>query len=116
MNKILIIFLLFGLCSCGKKKKSEKKTEHVIIKKTVSELKDFELIEDFEKHKAEFSTETFELNNHSANGGELTLFHDKKFNYIVYDFWLYGETGKLNYTYWTEKKGKINFIFLEQLK
>jgi hypothetical protein len=55
MNQILIIFLLFGLYSCRKKKKSEKKTEHIIIKKTVSELKDFELIEDFKKHKAEFS-------------------------------------------------------------
>ncbi len=116
MNKILIIFLIIGIYSCGEKQKTEKKTESVEIEKSVSELKDFELIQDFEKNKTEFGTDTFELNDHSADGGELTVFHDKNFDYIVYDFWLFGETGKLNYTYWTDKNGKINFKFVKQLK
>ncbi|WP_156875575.1 hypothetical protein [Lacinutrix venerupis] len=116
MNRILIIFLLIGFYSCGEKQKSEKKAESVEIGKSVSEIKDFELLQDFEKNKAEFGTDTFELNNHSADGGELKVFHDKNFDYIVYDFWLYGETGKLNYTYWTEKNGKMNFKFVKQLK
>ena len=116
MNKVFIIFLIIGFYSCGEKQKSEKKTESVEIEKAVSELKDFELVQDFEKNKAEFGTDTFELNDHSADGGELTVFHDKNFDYVVYDFWLFGETGKLNYTYWTEKNGKMIFIFVKQLK
>ena len=116
MNKVLIIFLIIGFYSCGEKQKSEKKTESVEVEKTVSELKGFELLQDFEKNKAEFRTDTFELNDHSADGGELTVFHDKDFDYIVLNFWLYGETGKLNYTYWTEKKGNMEFKFVKQLK
>ncbi len=116
MNKILIIFLIIGIYSCGEKQKTEKKTESIEIEKSVSELKGFELIQDFEKNKTEFGTDTFELNDHSADGGELTVFHDKNFDYIVYDFWLFGETGKLNYTYWTDKNGKMNFKFVKQLK
>jgi hypothetical protein len=116
MNKVLIICLIIGLYSCGEKQKSEKKTEIVEVEKTVFELKDFEFLQDFEKNKAEFGTDTFELNDHSADGGELTVFHDKNFEYIVLDFWLYGETGKLNYTYWTEKNGDMEFKFVKQLK
>ncbi|WP_225037352.1 hypothetical protein [Winogradskyella sp. SM1960] len=117
MNRILIIFLIIGFYSCGEKQKPEKKMETVVDKKTLSELKDFELLQDFEKNKAKFGTpNTFELNDHSADGGELSVFHDKDFDYIVFDFWLYGETGKLNYTYWTEKNGNLDFKFVKQLK
>ncbi|MCP4053101.1 MAG: hypothetical protein GY739_08540 [Mesoflavibacter sp.] len=116
MNRILIIFLIIGLYACGDKQKSEKKTETVAVEKTVSELKDFELLQNFEKNKAEFGTpDIFELNDHSADGGELKVFHDKDFDYIVFDFWLYGETGKLNYTYWTDKNGNLEFKFVKKL-
>lgn len=117
MNRILIIFLIIGFYSCGEKQKTEKKAESVEIEKAVSDLKDFELLQDFEKNKAEFETpDTFELNDHSTDGGELKVFHDKNFDYVVLDFWLYGETGKLNYTYWTEKGGNMEFKFVKQLK
>tara|TARA_R110002051_G_scaffold54764_1_gene102337 strand:- start:2961 stop:3509 length:549 start_codon:yes stop_codon:yes gene_type:complete len=116
MNKILVVFLILGFYSCGEKQKTEKKTESLEIEKTVFKLKDFELLKDFEKNKAEFGTDTFELFGHSSEGGELTVFHNKKFDYVVYDFWLYGETGKLNYTYWAEKNGKLNFILIKKLE
>ncbi|PWI28889.1 hypothetical protein DI383_14380 [Flavobacteriaceae bacterium LYZ1037] len=116
MNRVLIIFLIIGFYSCGEKQKSEKKSESVGIEKAVSELKDFELVQDFEKNKAEFETNTIDLFGHSSEGGELTIFHDKKFDYVVYDFWLYGELGRLNYTYWTEKNGKLNFKLVKQLE
>ena len=117
MNRILIIFLLIGFYSCGEKRKSEKKPDNVGIGKSVSELKDFELLQDFEKNKAEFGTpDTFELNEDLIEGGELKVYHDKDFDYVVMDFWLYGETGKLNYTYWTEKDGKMKFKFVKQVK
>ena len=116
MNRILIVFLIIGFYSCGEKQKPEKEAEVVAIKKTVSELKNFELLQDFEKNKAKFGTpDIFELNDHSADGGELSVFHNKDFDYIVFDFWLYGETGKLNYTYWTEKNGNMKFKFVKQL-
>jgi hypothetical protein len=116
MNKILVVILILGFYSCGEKQKAEKKTESLEIKKTVFKLNDFELLKDFEKNKTEFGTDTFELFGHSPEGGELTVFHNKKFDYVVYDFWLYGETGKLNYTYWAEKNGKLNFKLIKQLE
>ena len=117
MNRILTIFLIIGFYSCGEKQKSEKKMETVAFEKTISKLKGFELLQDFMKNKAEFGTpETFELYDHSADGGELKVFHDKDFDYIVFDFWLYGETGKLNYTYWTDKNVNLEFKFVKQLK
>jgi len=116
MNKVLIIFLIIGFYSCGEKQKTEKETKIVNIEKSISESKDFDIIQNFEKNKAEFSTETFELNDHSADGGELTVYHDKNFDYVVYDFWLFGENGKLNYTYWTEKSREFQFKFVKQLK
>ena len=89
--------------------------ENSNIENPTSELNDFELIKDFEKHKAEFRIDTFELTEHSADGGELKVYHNKNFDYVVFDFWLYGETGRLNYTYWTEKGGDNNFKFIKQL-
>ena len=115
MNRILIIFLIIGIYSCGEKKNSKKNTEFIETEKSDSGKKDFELLQDFELNKAEFRKDTFELNDHSADSGELIVFHDKKFDYIVLDFWLYGETGKLNYTYWTEKNGHMKFKFVKQL-
>ncbi|MFH4968748.1 hypothetical protein V8G61_11150 [Gaetbulibacter sp. M240] len=116
MNRILIIFLIIGFYSCGENQKSEKKTETDLVEKGVSELKDFDLLQDFEQNKAEFGTDTFDLFGHSSEGGELIVFHDKKFDYIVYDFWIYGELGKLNYTYWTEKNGETSFKFIKKLE
>ncbi|SFJ67036.1 hypothetical protein [Olleya namhaensis] len=116
MNKILVVFLILGFYSCGEKQKAEKKTESLEIEKTVFKLKGFELLKDFEKNKAEFGTDTFELFGHSSEGGELKVFHNKIFDYVVYDFWLYGETGKLNYTYWAEKNGKLNFKLIKKLE
>ena len=103
MNRILIIFLIIGFYSCEEKQKSEKKTKTAVVERTVSELKDFELLQDFEKNKAEFGTpDTFELNDHSADGGELTVFHDKKFDYVVncggyIDHALFNNGGRKNF-------------------
>lgn len=116
MNRILIFFLIIGLYSCGDKQKSKNKTETVAVEKIVSKLNDFELLQDFEKNKTEFGTpDIFELNDHSADGGELKIYHDKNFDYIVFEFWLFGETGKLNYTYWMDKNGNLEFKFVKKL-
>lgn len=69
--------------------------------------KNFTLIEDFEKSQALFSSDTFDLVGHSTDGGELIAFHDKSKDYFVFDIWLFGESGKIHATYWTDKK--LNF-------
>lgn len=107
MNKLIIIFIIIGFFSCLDKQKSEKETQNMNIEKPVSELTDFKLIQNFEENKGKFKTDTIELNDHSTDGGELKIFRNNKSDYIVLDFWLYGETGRLNYTYWTDK----NFDF-----
>lgn len=116
-SRILIIILVIGFYSCSKKQKTQKKIEGAVVEKSFSELKGFELLQDFEKSKAEFGTpNAFEINDFSTDGGELKVFSDKDFNYIVFDFWLYGETGKLNYTYWMNKNESMEFKFIKQLK
>ncbi len=117
MNRILIIFLIFGFYSCVEKQKPERKTKSVEVEKTDFNLKYFELLKNFEQNKEKFGKpDTFELNEDLIEGGELKVFHYKSFNYVVLDFWLYGETRKLNYIYWTEKDNFMEFKFVKQSK
>jgi len=106
MKKVITIFLFLCIFSCVEQKKKEKNT----VENTTISKSNFDLIENFETNKTKFNTDTFELNEHSTDGGELIVFHSCKMNYLVLDFWLYGETGKLNYTYWTDKEFKFKFI------
>ncbi len=110
MSKVLIIILLIGFISCGENKNSDKKAEKLKIEQTISELTDFDLLQDFERQKAEFTIDTFDINDHSTDGGDLKVFHTYKSDYVVMDFWLYGETGKLNYIYWTDDDFRIKFV------
>jgi hypothetical protein len=64
----------------------------------------------FENSKNEFNKDTFELNGNSTEGGELIVYHSSKKNYLVLDFFLYGETGKLNNTYWTDNEFRLKFV------
>ncbi|MDZ7741068.1 MAG: hypothetical protein U5Q03_04780 [Bacteroidota bacterium] len=57
-----------------------------------------------------FNSDTLEILDHSTDGGQLIVYHDNEFDYVVMDFWLYGETGKLNYTYWTNNDFKFKFV------
>ena len=110
MKKVIIILLIFSIFSCSEKKKTDKKQEIKTVENTVTVESGFDLIQNFETNKTNFRTDTFELSEHSTDGGELTVFHSSKMEYLVLDFWLYGETGKLNYTYWTDKDFKIKFV------
>ena len=49
------------------------------------------------------------MDDFSTEGGELVIFSSDEKEYRVFDFWLYGETGKLNYTYWTNKANEFLF-------
>ena len=113
MNKVIITFLIFGIISCSEKIRNDKKMKIDTFEKSTI-LSDFDLIQNFETELMEFNTDTFILSEHSTDGGELIVFHTNKLNYIVLDFWLYGESGKLNYTYWTNKE--LKFKFIKQVK
>jgi len=106
MKKVITIFLFLCFFSCVEQKKKEINT----VENSTTSKSNFDLIEIFETNKTKFNTDTFELNEHSTDRGELTVFHSSKVNYLVLDVWLYGETGKLNYTYWTDKEFKFKFI------
>jgi hypothetical protein len=112
MNKLLIIFIIIGFYSCGEKKESKKNSKSEIIEKTVPKLNSFELVKDFEKHKAEFKTDTIRLTKDPANGSGLIIYHSKNFDYLVLDFMVYVEKGIQNNTYWTDEN--LNFKFVEQ--
>lgn len=84
------------------------------IEKSITALSGFDLIKKFETDKVKFNKDIFELNEHSTDGGELIVYHSNELNYIVLDFWLFGETGKLNYTYWTNNE--LKFKFIKQVK
>jgi hypothetical protein len=110
MKKVITIFLFLCIFSCVEQKKKEINA----VENPSTSKSNFDLIENFETNKTKFNTDTFNLNEHSTDGGELTVFHSSKMNYLVLDFWLYGETGKLNYTYWTDKE--LKFKFIKQVK
>lgn len=109
--KYLVIFLLtIGLFSCSENKSTDTYKETKTEVKINSTINDFDLLDNFLANKRKFSTDTFEMLEYSANGGELIVYHNNEHDYIVLDFLLYGETGKLNYTYWTDRNFKIKFV------
>ena len=74
--------------------------------------KNFTLIDDFEKNQKVFRPDTFNLADQSTEGGELIAFHNKDRDYLVFDIWLFGETGKIHATYWTDKN--LNFKIIKR--
>lgn len=68
------------------------------------------LINDFEKDQSSFNADTFELWNYSTDGGQLITYYSPGKEYRVFDIWLFGETGKLHATYWTDNDLKIKII------
>lgn len=83
-----------------------------VIFDQVTSDKNFNLIEDFEKDKGAFRSDEFDLSCHSTEGGQLTAFHNKDKAYLVFDIWIYGETGKIHATYWTDKN--LNFKIVKR--
>ena len=78
MKNLAILILFISVYSCVRNQKSETQINSKLNQKSVSELNDFEMINDFESNKAEFNTDTFKLYNHSTDGGELIVFHESE--------------------------------------
>lgn len=74
--------------------------------------KNFALIDDFKKTERSFQSDTFNLINQSTEGGELIAYNSKNKDYLVFDIWLFGETGKIHATYWTDKN--LNFKIIKR--
>jgi hypothetical protein len=110
MRHLTILLLTIGLFSCVENKKTDSNTDTKTEAETGSEFNDFDLVENFKSNKSKFNSDTFDILDHSTDGGELIVYHDNEFNYIVLDFWLFGETGKLNYTYWTDNDFKFKVV------
>ena len=95
--RTLLFFCFSAIIACTPKKDSPTTETKATIEP------DIDLISDFEVNRHIFRTDTFELYNQSTDGGELIAFHSNDKDYIVVDVWLYGETGKLHATFWTDK-------------
>ena len=75
--------------------------------------KNFTLIDDFEKNLKLFRPDTFDVVDQSTEGGELIAYHSKDKDYLVFNIWLFGETGKIHSTYWTQYKN-LNFKIIKR--
>lgn len=103
------IVLFFGIHSCSQKQKSENKPENKIEIDQDSRLTGFNFILDFASNKSNFKKDVYPMDDFSTEGGELAVFRSVDRPYRVFDFWLYGETGELNYTYWIDKTQQFLF-------
>lgn len=74
--------------------------------------KNFDLIEDFQNDKAAFRRDEFDLAGQSTERGQLVAFHHKGKAYLVVDIWIFGEMGKINATYWTDKN--LSFLIVKR--
>ena len=110
MRQIIILLLTIGLFSCVENKETDLNTQPESKIETSSEITAFDFLKDFGSNKTQFNSDTIEILDHSTDGGELIVYHDNEFDYVVMDFWLFGETGKLNYTYWTDSDFQIKFV------
>ncbi len=106
---IIVIICIFLICGCTKKESNSILSTKVPPN---SNLANFDYIKDFEKNKSKFTSDTLMLTEFSTDGGMLSISRSKEKEYIVLDFWLYGETGNLNYTYWTDTV--FSFIIVKQ--
>lgn len=114
----LIIPLSVGLlcCSGGDSGKTSSTLDQRETKspadstKIRDPLENFNLIENFERDKSTFRSDTFELNGHSTDGGQLVAYHTKDKDYLVLDAWIFGETGKMHSTYWTDDKFNLKIV------
>lgn len=102
--------MILGIIACNQKQKNENGKAF----NDVSEIEGFDYLDDFERSKSTFSMDSIPMDDYSSDGGELILYLANEKDYQVFDFWLFGETGKLNYTYWTDKS--LNFNFIKQMK
>src|SRR3989339_214328 len=96
MKQIIPIFLILGLFSCSNIRTKENKTEIAAKEKNQKELKNFDLISDFEKNKGTFNSDTFDLMNHSTEGGEIGKQNTKFWTDNDFEFKVVKET---NYDY-----------------
>ena len=70
----------------------------------------FTLIDDFVSNQPDFLSDTLDLVQQSTEGGQLISYqHDDK-AYIVFDIWLFGETGKIHAMYWTDRNLKFKIV------
>lgn len=99
MKNFPFLFIVIFLFSC------QEKTEDK-----------FPIIKEFDANKKLYKIDTIQLENISTEGGELILYFDKENEKSVLDFYVYGETGKLNYTYFTEKDFKYQFVIKKDYK
>jgi len=103
--------LCLGFLTCSNNKiESTKETPLIPNKETVATDENFKLLEDFKKNQSLFRADTFNLYEQSAEGGALIAFHSKDKNYLVIDIWLFGETGKLHATYYTDRELNIKIV------
>lgn len=72
--------------------------------------KNFRIISDFEKNRGVLQSDTFDLYDHSTDGGQLIVYCPKNREYYAFDIWLFGETGKIHATYWTDKDLKFKIV------
>lgn len=69
----------------------------------------FPIIAEFNKTKNQYNRDTIDLEGFSLEGSELVVYH-KNTDTLILDFFVYGETGKLNYTYFTNKNLDYKFV------
>ena len=72
----------------------------------------FDLLDEFEKEKGSFSTDSYDLAAHSTEGGTVTVYRQQKKSWLVIDILLYGEMGKVNATYWVDRN--LNFMLVRR--
>jgi hypothetical protein len=99
MKKVILFLVLILLFSCQKDLGNP-----------------FPIVNDFIENKSQYKIDTMDLENISNEGGEVIVYFNKDNKKTILDFYVYGETGKLNYMYFTEKKFKYQFVVKKEYK
>lgn len=110
---LLVLLLILGSTSCTEQKEKNPETNGQIRQK--SPLRGFALLNDFEDNKSTFTRDSLPMDDFSTEGGDLVIYNAATKKYRVFDFWLYGESGRLHYTYWTDPMNKFLFVKRETI-
>jgi len=70
----------------------------------------FSLLDDFEKNKNSFKSDTFSLPEISNDGGQVVAYNSPEKNYKVFGLQLFGQPGKLHYLFVTDKNSNLKLV------
>jgi hypothetical protein len=108
MKFLPVLVVVYTLISCSNRSRlAEEQSRNP--RKNPS-YQEFQSLDFFEKNKSRFQADTFAITGKSKAGGELIIYHSPQMPLVIFDFWMYGEMGKMHAVFFTDQQQHIKLV------